>query len=314
MTHPTRSRRWPAASVTATDSAAVFAASTRILKRSAFGLALALAGLVAAGLAPAPAAAAPALELLREFDVPEANQAVGVDDKHFYAIDNRTIAKYDKETGKLVKKWQGPKEGPILHLDSAKLMKGRIYAAHSNYPEWPMTSSLEIFDAETLEPVGSHSFGIQYGSLTWIDFKDEHWWMTFANYDRPFGPNKSPYGYKIATLMVKMTKDFVPVGSWTMPKALLDKFEDMSNSGGEWGPDGFLYLTGHDPAELYRVRLPKQGSVLELVDVIPMKIRGQGFAWDWSKGNEIWGIIRANKEERSAGKTHKVTVSRFSDK
>jgi hypothetical protein len=69
-------------------------------------------------------------------------------------------------------------------------MDGKLYAAHSNYPDWPMTSSMEIFDAETLQPVGSHSFGILYGSLTWVDWKDGHWWMTFANYDKPFGPGQ----------------------------------------------------------------------------------------------------------------------------
>lgn len=272
--------------------------------------------LAAAALAFAAlgAGAKPALEQIGEFSIPEANQGVGVDERHFYAVDNQTIGKYDKKTGKLVKKWKGPKEGPILHLDSAKLMDGKLYAAHSNYPSWPMTSSIEIFDAETLEPVGSHSFGILYGSLTWVDWKDNHWWMTFANYDKPFGPNKSKYGDKLNTVMVKMTRDFVPVGSWTMPKVLLDKFEDMSNSGGEWGPDGYLYLTGHDPAELYRMRLPKNGSVLEVVDVIPMNIRGQGFAWDWSQKGQVYGIIRATKAEREAGGQHKVTVFKLVDK
>lgn len=258
--------------------------------------------------------AKPMLEQIGEFKVPEANQAVGVDDKYFYAIDNQTIGKYDKKTGKLVQKWKGPKDGPILHLDSAKLMDGRIYCAHSNYPQWPMTSSLEIFDAETLEPIGSHSFGIQYGSLTWVDWKDGHWWMTFANYDKPFGPDKSKYGDKLNTQMVKMTKDFVPVGGWTLPKTLLDKFEDMSNSGGEWGPDGYLYLTGHDPAELYRMKLPAHGSVLEVVDIIPMNIRGQGIAWDWSDKDTIYGIIRATKAEMAAGGTHKVTVFKLVNK
>ncbi len=272
---------------------------------------LAAAALSAAALA---ASAKPTLEQIGEFNIPEANQAVGVDDKYFYAIDNQTIGKYDKKTGKLVKKWTGDKKGPILHLDSAKLMDGRIYAAHSNYPNWPMTSSMEIFDAETLEPVGNHSFGILYGSLTWIDWKDNHWWMTFANYDKPYGPNKGKYGDKLNTVMVKMTKEFVPVGSWTLPKVLLDKFEDMSNSGGEWGPDGYLYLTGHDPAEIYRMRLPKSGSVLEVVDIIPMNIRGQGFAWDWSKKDEVYGIIRATADEKKAGKLHRVTVFRMVDK
>ncbi len=272
----------------------------------AVGLSLALLG---------PAAwSAPALEQVGEFAVKEANQGVGVDAEHFYAVDNQVIGKYDKKTGKLVKKWQGDKKGPILHLDSAMLMDGRIYAAHSNWPDWPMTSSLEIFDAATMEHVGSHSFGIQYGSLTWVDWHDGHWWMTFANYDRLMAPGKTPYGHKANTLMVKFTKDLRPLQSWTLPKVLLDRFEDMSNSGGSWGPDGYLYLTGHDPAELYRVRLPKAGSVLEVVDIIPMNIRGQGIAWDRSQPGVIYGIIRATKKELESGGSHKVTVFRLTEK
>lgn len=258
--------------------------------------------------------AEPVLQQIGEFNVPEANQGVGVDARHFYAIDNQTIAKYDKKTGKLVKKWQGDKNGPIQHFDSAMVMEGKIYLAHSNYPEWPMTSSLEIYDAETLEPVGTHSFGIQWGSLTWVDWHDGHWWMTFANYDRPFGPNKTPYGYKANTLLVKLTRDFHLVESWTLPKVLLDKFEDMSNSGGTWGPDGSLYLSGHDPAELYRMRFPKAGSVLELAAVIPMNIRGQGIAWDRSDPGIIYGIIRATAQEKAAGGQHKVTVFKLGEK
>jgi hypothetical protein len=268
----------------------------------------------AVALAAAGVLAKPTLEQIGEFPVAEANQAVGVDDKYFYAVDNQAIGKYDKQTGKLVKRWAGDKKGPILHLDSSLLMDGKLYAAHSNYPEWPMTSSLEIFDAATLEPAGSHSFGIQYGSLTWVDWKDGYWWMTFANYDKPFGPDKSRYGNKLNTVMVKFSKDFIPVESWTLPKTLLDRFEDMSNSGGAWGPDGYLYLTGHDPAELYRVRLPRSGSVLEVVDIIPMNIRGQGIAWDKSRPGVIYGIVRATPAEKAAGGQHKVTVFKLTDK
>ena len=201
-----------------------------------------------------PLAAKPTLEQIAEFAIPEANQGIGVDEKHFYAIDNRAI----------------------IHLDSAMLMNGKIYCAHSNYPQWPMTSSVEIWDAGTLEHVGS-------------------------------------YGHKVATQMVKMTPDFRVVQAWVMPKAILDRFEEMSNSGGSWGPDGFLYLSGHDPAEIYKMRLPKAGSVLELVEVLPMKIRGQGIAWDRSERNVIYGIIRATAAERAAGGGHKVTAFRLKD-
>ncbi|HWQ69345.1 MAG TPA: cycloisomerase [Patescibacteria group bacterium] len=272
-----------------------------------------LAAFLALGLA-AESGAAPALEQIGEFTVPEANQGVGVDARHFYAVDNYVIGKYDKKTGTLVKKWQGDKKGPILHLDSAMLMDGKLYAAHSNYPQWPMTSSIEIFDAETMTHIGTHRFGIRWGSLTWADWRDGHWWMTFANYDRLLGPGKTPYGHKANTVMVKFTKDYRPVQTWTLPKTILDRFEDMTNSGGSWGPDGYLYLTGHDPAELYRMRLSESGSVLELVDIIPMNIRGQGIAWDRSQPGVIYGIIRATAKERAEGGGHKVTVFRLVEK
>ncbi|HSC13479.1 MAG TPA: cycloisomerase, partial [Gammaproteobacteria bacterium] len=73
-----------------------------------------------------------AFERLAELPVPEANQGVGVDERYFYAVDNRAIGKYDKTTGKLVKRWEASGDAPIVHLDSAMVMDGKLYAAHSN--------------------------------------------------------------------------------------------------------------------------------------------------------------------------------------
>ena len=61
------------------------------------------------------------------------------------------------------------------------------------------------------------------------------------------------------------------------------------------------------------MRLPKAGSVLELVETIPMNIRGQGIAWDRSDRDVIYGIIRATAQERAAGGSHKVTIFRLVD-
>ena len=273
---------------------------------------LAFIGAVTLVIAPTPLLAQPRLAQIAEFAVPEANQGVAVDDRYFYAIDNTTIAKYDKKTGALVKRRTQESGGRLIHLDGGTVLDGKIYCAHSNYPAWPMTSSLEIFDATTLDHVGTHSFGINWGSLTWVDRRDGFWWMVFANYDQPYGPNKTPYGYKANTQLIKFTSDFQMLEAWTLPASILDKFELMSNSGGSWGPDGFLYLTGHDPAELYQMRLPSTGSVLELVATLPMNIRGQGIAWDRSEPGVIYGIIRATAAERAAGGTHKVVAFRFS--
>jgi hypothetical protein len=282
------------------------------------------------------------------FDVANANQGVGVDERHFYAVDNTVITKHDKRSGREVGRWQWTGEGrnQAIHFDSAAVVEGRLYAAHSNYSEWPMTSSVEIFDTRTMKHIGSHSFGIAWGSMTWVDFHDGSFWGMFANYNAPKrhpdpeDPNgydvlpgqerertsiNLPYGYKRATTLVKFNKDWQPLESWVMPPEVLT-FEhtgDMSISGGSWGQDGSLYLTGHDPAEVHKVALPTLGSELVLVktyalartpnptSIQDVSIRGQGIAWDRSACGELYGIIRATSSERAAGVSHKVTVSRI---
>ena len=237
-------------------------------------------------------------ESVAKYPIPEANQGVGVDAEHFYAIDNRTIAKYDKDTQELVQKWERPKGGPVKHFDSAAVIDGEIYLAHANYPEWPMTSSVETFDAETLEHVDTHSFGIRLGSLTWLDQgPDGSWYGGFANYNRVFDKSQIAYGNKYNTQVVRFDDDWQPVEGWTIPEEVVEKFEDMSNSGGSWGPDGKLYLTGHDPAEAYVMQLPEFGSVLNWVATVPLDNRGQGIAWDRSEPDILYAIIRGEDDQ-----------------
>ena len=233
--------------------------------------------------------------LAQTFPAPEARQGVAVDQAHFYAIDNRTIGKYDKRTGELVARFESPEDGEIIHLDSGVVIEGKLYCAHSNYPDWPMTSSVEIFDAETLEHIDSHSFGINWGSLTWLDFHDGYWWAGFANYNRVFGESPLAYGNKHRTMVVKLDQDFGFLEGWVLPDEMLERFDDMSNSGGSWGPDGRLYLTGHDLAEVYAVELPKAGSILKWADSYEAPITGQGIAWDRGEAGWLYGI---NREER----------------
>ena len=239
-----------------------------------------------------------AAERLASFIVPEARQAVAVDDRHFYAIDNQIIAKYDKKSGQRVGEWRGEKDGPIIHLDSGVVVDGKLYTAHSNYPEWPMTSSVEIWDAATLQHVGTHSFGIERGSLTWLDYRDGVWWGAFANYNRVFDKSPLAYGNKFNTQVVRFDKDWRVAESWTLPDVLLKKFGDMSNSGGSWGPDGKLWITGHDLPEIYALALPEAGSVMRWVGTASLEIAGQGIAWDRADGKVVWGLIRDKKESR----------------
>jgi hypothetical protein len=244
-------------------------------------------------------------ELIQRFQIKEARQGVGVDADAFYAVDNTVIAKYDKKTGTLIAKWEGDATGSAIHLDSATVVDGKLYAAHSNYPAWPMTSSVEVWDAATMKHIESHSLGIERGSLTWLDRDAKGvWWGAFANYNRVFDKSPIAYGNKYNTQLVRFDADWRVAEAWVYPDALVEKFDDMSNSGGAWGPDGKLYVTGHDNPELYVMELPKIGSELKWVGTIPAEIAGQGFAFDHSRPGIIYGIIR--KKEGS-----EVTVSRI---
>jgi len=237
------------------------------------------------------------------FDAPEANQGIAADKHFIYAIDNATIAKYTK-TGKFVAKWEGPPEGPILHLDSGVVINGKLYAAHSNYRQFPLTSSIEVWNAQTLEHIGSHSIGIALGSLTWLDLHDGSWYGT--NTSIPY--SQVPQLGKWSSTLVRFNQDWQVVESWIFPPELLASFGQMSNSGGSFGPDGRLYITGHDNAEVYKIRFPEAGSVLEVEELIPANIRGQGIAWDPFQSGVFWGIIRATDEESAQGIQNKVIL------
>lgn len=88
---------------------------------------------------------------------------------------------------------------------------------------------------------------------------------------------------------------------------MLERFEDMSNSGGSWGPDGRLYLTGHDPAEAYVMALPEAASVLRWVGKVKLPITGQGVAWDRSRPDVLYGIIRGEDNEANRVMVSRVT-------
>ena len=234
--------------------------------------------------------------LLRTYDAFDANQGVGVDRSHFYAVDNTEVTKHSRASGEPLLQFAGADGGPMIHMDSGAVVNGKLYAAHSNYNESPMESSIEIFDARTMKHVGTHSFGIERGSLTWLDRHDGSWWAAFANYDRVF--DGEVYGRTNNTQVVRMDDDFEIVESFTIPREILDRFRPMSNSGGSWGPDGRLWITGHDLGEAYVMEPPAIGSELRWIATVRLAgVEGQGIAWDLHGSQPtLWAIKRSTKQ------------------
>src|SRR5262245_3100328 len=112
----------------------------------------------------------------RAFEAPEADQGVAADARHFFAVDNTVIAKYEIHSGKRVGEWVGPRSGLIRHMNSCLADEGKLWCANSNYSLTPMGSSVEVFDAVTMKHVDSHSLGMMdEGSITWFDHYRGGW-------------------------------------------------------------------------------------------------------------------------------------------
>ncbi len=232
---------------------------------------------------------------LRRYEAPEAGQGVAVDSEHFYAIGNRVVAKYSKETGKLVKRWTATPEFPLVHLNSGVVRGGKLYCAHSNFPHYPEASSVEVWDTDTLQHIGSVSLGIYEGSLTWIDWRDDGWWAVFAHYTERV--NDDPHAKDARwTSLVRFDRQWRRTGGWVFPPQVLEQFEPHSCSGGSWSEDGGLYCTGHDRRELYELALPRAGAELRLLRTVPAPLTGQGFAWDRTRPGVLFGIDRGRRQ------------------
>lgn len=240
---------------------------------------------------PAPVLAGTA-ETLRRLPAPEARQGVAVGPRDLYAITNYRIARYDRRTGKRRTLWEGDAKR-FPHINSCALIESDLVCAASNFPALPHASSVEVFDPVTLAHRRSVSLGLGTGSLTWVDRHDGAWWAMFANYDGKGGEPPRDHRH---TVLVRFDEAWCRTESWALPPSILERIAPMSVSGGGWGPDGRLYLTGHDRPELYAVTLPKGGATLDHVATYTIAAEGQAIDWDESAPGILFGIARRGGE------------------
>ena len=242
--------------------------------------------ILAALLAIAPA------EITTRLSAPEADQGVAVDARSIYAVDNAEIAKYDRATGARTAHFKGD-PARFKHMNACAVIGRELICAASNFPATPMLSQVEVFDPADLAHLRTVPLGHQFGSLTWVDRKEGAWWAGFANYD---GRGGEPGRDHRATTLVRFDDQWRPHETWTFPPQVLERLAPMSASGGAFGADGRLYVTGHHRPELYVLDVPGGGGVLKLVATIPIPVNGQAIAFDRSAPGVLFGVNRATRE------------------
>ena len=227
---------------------------------------------------------------LRTYQAPEANQGVAADSRYFYAIDNSTIAKYGITSGRLIDRWSRPRDGLIRHMNSCLADAGLLRCANSNYPQTPMGSSIEVFNPISMAHVSTHSLGMRdEGSLTWFDRYRAGWIAAFSHYDKNGGV---PFKDHSFSSVVTFDSEWRRTGGWLLPETVLERMAPYASSGGAIGPDGWLYLLGHDRPELYVVGRPTMGPVLEHIATIAIESEGQAFSWAKNGQRVVYTIDR----------------------
>lgn len=227
---------------------------------------------------------------LRTYEAREATQGVAADARFFYAIANTVLAKYEIASGRLADRWVSPRNGLIRHLNSCLVDAGRLWCANSNYALTPMGSSVEIFDTASLDHADSHSLGMRdEGSVTWFDRYGGGWIAGFAHYS---GTGGVPFKNHTFSSVVAFDAEWRRTGGWLFPESAIERMAPHAASGGALGPDGWLYLLGHDRPEMYVVAKPSMGPTLIHLATIDLEAEGQAFSWAQDGTRTIFTIDR----------------------
>lgn len=257
--------------------------------------AAALAVAIGVSTGPLGAVETGRFEEIRRFVAPEARQGVAADAEFLYAISNHALGKYRKDTGAKVAAWECPEGQPLTHVNAGIIHQGKLYGAHSNYPGVPHRSSIEVWDTANLTHLRSFDLGETDGSLTWIDRRDGHWLACFVHYGKRGGvPGRGPE----QTRIVELDDEWREVKRWTFPPEVIAQIAQRgySFSGGAVGPDGHLYVTGHDEPQLYVLQFSRADNTLRWTATVPVLAEGQAFAWDPAERGVIHLILKRTRE------------------
>ncbi len=225
------------------------------------------------------------------------DRGVAVDAKHFYAVSNSTIAKYDKRSGERVGRRGKATRTTFPHINSCTVIKVetvRSWCARTRTSRRCRSGAVSSSSIRRhfVTCAASRSARVVARSPGSSDATAPGGPL-FANYDGKGG--EAPRDHR-HTVLIRFDDEWRQTQSWSFPASVLERFVPMSSSGGGWGPDGRLYVTGHDHPELYILELPEAGAVLEHVGTISRTDRRPAIDWDESAPGELYGISRSGRE------------------
>jgi hypothetical protein len=132
--------------------------------------------------------------------------------------------------------------------------------------------------------------------LTWFDNYRGGWIAGFAHYDKNGGVPFKDHGF---SSVVTFDSTWRRTGGWLFPSSAIDRMAPYAASGGALGPDGWLYLLGHDRPEMYVVGRPVMGPTMIHLATIDLEAEGQAFSWATGESRTIFAIDRRKQLVRS---------------
>ena len=132
--------------------------------------------------------------------------------------------------------------------------------------------------------------------ITWFDKYRSGFITGVAHYDGGNGAGFNDHRY---SSVVTFDAEWRRTGGWLFPATVVERMAPDAASGGAIGPDGFLYLQGHDRPEMYVVGRPQMGPVLIHVATIDLEAEGQALSWAQDGTRTIYAIDRRKRLVRA---------------
>lgn len=231
-------------------------------------------------------------------NIPDAHKGIAAGRDFFYVINTNSISKHSTKTGELIKRVDFSNHPRIKNMNGAVVVRNNLYVTNSPATVKHRQNTIEVFNRDLVYLYHINVTG-NTGALTWIDYHNGKWWGCFAHYDDMvrytvlvefYHPNPD-LEYE-DTIHSKDLVNWHVKDRWFFPHKVNEHFLPYSCTGGSFGPDGKLYVTGHRN-EIYVLDFHPKAEIMGL-DYIKETDINVSVSIDKERGI-LFGINKDNK-------------------